>query len=806
MKSVQALVGRLAELTPDELTALLDARRVHSAALRAAREPQNLVQLAERLLEDRSVATCVARLSTPGLQVLAAGVWLATRRHGALQQQPYWTPLEPSERPVPAADLLAFLSGDDPGLRAAAQRTLTELQELLLVLPAGPGEVALPAFVHRHLADTIGLSRPAAQLMSDAFNAPEVHRVAAGLDLPPSRNRQTAQDGVLALLGDRERVRALVAVAPAGARELVDRLVQGPPVLRTHCFMPLGGYHYGPGTKYQLRPRGSGDPGTDWLAEHGMLVPIGPDLAELPFEVIDALADGRVTARFEPDPPVLGRGGHGLSPVPGSLREAQAAAATASRKVELLLAACAAVPPNVRKAGGLAVRDTRRLAKAIDAPEDRTRFWIDLAYNADLLGEYQEQPEGPAPRGRSRRPVAPSTPLRLLPTARYDGWLSRSPAERLVPVVTTWAVMPEILSWWPEERDETPVALVTPQDQEAVPLRRHVLAALASLPPGEGLGPVAVIGPDTLAELTGLIGWRCPGLVVSGPPDTQQPGADQTRAESDGRVLATLREAELLGVVAHGRLTPLGEGVLALLERTDAADWFPYVPGVAGKDDEAYADPLAALRAAVADLLPPPQETARFQADLTAIAAGAPSAALAELLGSAADRESEGHAVVWRFSAASVRRALDGGQTSEELLAALREAAEGALPQPLEYLVRDTGRTHGQVRVVRSACCIRSDDEALVLELSRTRVLAKLALRRIAPTVLISTHSPSATLDALRAAGYAPVLEAETGVTVVERAPGTRAESRMPTFDRSRRRHAPTTTTAELARRLLSGA
>jgi hypothetical protein len=31
------------------------------------------------------------------------------------------------------------------------------------------------------------------------------------------------------------------------------------------------------------------------------------------------------------------------------------------------------------------------------------------------------------------------------------------------------------------------------------------------------------------------------------------------------------------------------------------------------------------------------------------------------------------------------------------------------------------------------------------------------------------------------------VLEAESGVTVVERAPGTRAEQRMPSYDRMRR-------------------
>lgn len=770
MKSAQALAALLAALTPDELAALLEARRVRGDIRRSGRGPQSLDDLAQRLLEDRSVGDAVGRLTAPGLQLLSAGVWLAARRHGALMPQPYWTALEPSSRPVATEALLEFLAGDDKGLRGAAERVLTELQRLALVLPAGAGELALPGFVHRHLAETMGLSRPAAQLMSEAFNAPEVHRIAAGLDLPSSRNRETAQAAVVAALGDRELVRSLIAGAPPDAAEMLQLLVQGPPLLRTHCFVPLGGYHYGAATKYQLRPGGSGDPATDWLAEHGMLVPIGPDLVELPYEIIDAAADGRVTARFDPEPPVLAAGVH---PVPEALREAQAAAASASRRMELLLAACAAAPPGIRKSGGLAVRDTRRLAKAIEAPEEQTRLWLDLAYNADLLADHQELPDGPAPRGRGRRPAVPSAPLRLLPTGRYDVWLSRSPAERLVPLVATWAVIPEILTWWPEYREETPVALVAPQDQEAVPLRRELLRALASLPPGQGLGPVAAFAAETLEELVRLVGWHSPGLVT---------------LDEDGlsRVLETLLEAEQLGVIAHGRPTPLGEAVLALLE-TDAADWFPCVPGIATKGGDAYEGPLRLLREACTALLPPPQQKARFQADLTAVAAGAPSAALAELMGSAADRESEGHAVVWRFSAASVRRALDAGMSADDLLAELREAAEGTLPQPLEYLVRDTGRTHGRVRVVRSACCIRSDDEALVLELSKTRVLAKLGLRRIAPTVLISTHSPSATLDALRAAGYAPVLEAESGVTVVERTPGTRAEQRMPSYDRMRR-------------------
>ncbi|QMU72757.1 helicase-associated domain-containing protein [Streptacidiphilus sp. P02-A3a] len=811
MKSSTALRNRLAQLSPGELAALLRARRVGAATARNGSEPRSLAQLAEHLLEDRSVADAVSRLSLPGLQVLSAAVWLASQTHGAPAPGPYWTPLEPSARTLPEAGLLELLSGGDAALRAAAERELAALRARLLVLPAAGGELALPAFVHRHLSDGLGLGRPVAQLMTDAFNAPEVHRIAAGLDLPGDRDRATAQAAVVELLGDGEQLRALLATAPPAAAELLARLAAGPPLLRTHCFLPLGGYHYGPGTKYQLRPGGSGDPGTDWLAAHGLLVPVAADLAELPFEVVDALTGGRVNAPFDPEPPRLR-----AEPVPDVSREAQAAAATASRRVELLLAACAAVPPTVRKVGGLAVRDTRRLAKAIGAAEEQTRLWIDLGYHADLLGIREPEPERSAGRGRGRRPAAPAEPVRLLPTTRYDDWQTRSPADRLVPVICAWAVVPEVLSWWPEYREETPVALVAPQDVEAVPLRRQLLAALATLPPGTGLGPAAALGGRALRELVGLVGWLRPGLVGSDP--------DAADPDTAGRVLATLREAELLGAVAHGRLTALGEAVLALLDG-DAADSFPYVPGsVPGPDqadaadvsadDVAADDPgaadagtLATLRAALAELLPPPRTTARFQADLTAIAAGAPSAELAELLGSAADRESEGHAVVWRFGAASVRRALDAGSSAQELLARLSEVAEGGLPQPLEYLVRDTGRTHGHIRVVRSACCVRSDDESLVLELSRTRALARLELRRIAPTVLISTASPAATLEALRAAGFAPVLEAETGVTLVERAPELRAEERMPAYHRMRgeRRRSPADPRALAARLLGEG-
>ena len=385
----------------------------------------------------------------------------------------------------------------------------------------------------------------------------------------------------------------------------------------------------------------------------------------------------------------------------------------------------------------------------------------------------------------------------MLPTERYDEWLAAPPARRLLPFVATWAVVPEVFSHWPDEND-TPVALIAPEDGEAVDLRHAVLEALATLPAGHGVatGKSARGRATALAALIATAAWFRPTALTQGAEETE-------------RVEATLAEAELLGVVAHGALTSLGHAVLGFL-RAGAHRHFPAVPGAgpALRDRPALDDAVRRLSAALDALLPAPQTTARFQADLTAVVAGAAASELTDLLAACADRESEGHAAVWRITPAAVRRALDSGLDAADLLARLADVSEGGrpLPQPLEYLVKDTARTHGRMRVVRSACCIRSDDEALVSELAAARALARLGLRRIAPTVLISTADPEATLAALRAAGYAPVLEAETGTTVIEKARQERAPKRMPSLSGARPRRGQGPGTAQsLAGALLAG-
>ena len=132
--------------------------------------------------------------------------------------------------------------------------------------------------------------------------------------------------------------------------------------------------------------------------------------------------------------------------------------------------------------------------------------------------------------------------------------------------------------------------------------------------------------------------------------------------------------------------------------------------------------------------------------------------------------------MLWRFSPASVRRALDEGSSAEQLLHALRGIAETDLPQPLTYLIGDVQRRHGSLTVVPALCCVRSDDEALLIEVAAHRSLRSLRPLLIAPTVISFAGAAGVVLDALRAAGYMPVPADESGVVQLHR-PALRGKS-----------------------------
>jgi hypothetical protein len=179
-------------------------------------------------------------------------------------------------------------------------------------------------------------------------------------------------------------------------------------------------------------------------------------------------------------------------------------------------------------------------------------------------------------------------------------------------------------------------------------------------------------------------------------------------------------------------------------------------------------DPGAAA-AALEPLLPAPLDHILVQGDLTAIAPGPLEGHLAVQLHQVADVESRGGATVYRFTTGSVRRALDAGWSAQEIHAFLDDVSRTPVPQPLTYLVDDTARTFGTLRVGYAEAFLRTDDEAALETLLRDRRAASLGLRRLAPTIVVSTTPIDVLLPRLRDLGLAPVVEAEDGTVRVAR-------------------------------------
>ncbi|MGH8919023.1 MAG: helicase-associated domain-containing protein, partial [Actinomycetes bacterium] len=205
-----------------------------------------------------------------------------------------------------------------------------------------------------------------------------------------------------------------------------------------------------------------------------------------------------------------------------------------------------------------------------------------------------------------------------------------------------------------------------------------------------------------------------------------------------------VREAELLGLLALGAATVLGRAL-----------------------------PAGTLTSVMAELVSGAHTSAVIGADLTAVVLGPPATDLSRLLDSVADRESRGAATTWRFTPGSIRAAFDRGAAAGDLIGELASIAPAGLPQALEYLIGDVARTHGQLGVIELGCAIVADDPTLLRELVGNRKLGRLGLATLAPTVLASRTGSAATLSALRAAGYAPVLRAVDGSVLISAPPNT---------------------------------
>ncbi|AYY11557.1 WYL domain-containing protein [Actinobacteria bacterium YIM 96077] len=454
----------------------------------------------------------------------------------------------------------------------------------------------------------------------------------------------------------------------------------------------------------------------DHLLATGLLIPVGDDAVVLPREVGLHLRGGTIGKDFQVSAPEPEVTEHDPDLVD---RTGAASAFDIVRKIETLLDAWAAAPPSVLRTGGLGVRDFRKLPGLLDTDEIGAALIVELTYIGGLLATAQDDEDV------------------WLPTSEYDTWQRGSIAERWVSIVRDWLTTSRVagLVGTRDDRDRLIPALGGDLDRPVAPeIRAQVLDVLNGLPPGSA---------PTRDGVTAAVRWRRPRR------------GGRLR---DDLVGWTLREAELLGVT--------GRGALASYAR----------PLLGGTGERAS----SAASSALEPHLPEPLDHVLLQADLTAVAPGPLRSDIIRELGLLAEVESRGGASVHRFTEDSIRRALDAGRTADDVHEFLASVSRTPVPQPLSYLVDDVARRHGSLRVGPASSFIRSDDHAVLAQIMASPQASALGLRRLAPTVLVSSLDGITLLERLRQLGFAPTPENADGSIVVARSEPRRTPSTVP--------------------------
>ncbi|ROR95948.1 XPB/Ssl2-like helicase family protein [Salana multivorans] len=401
--------------------------------------------------------------------------------------------------------------------------------------------------------------------------------------------------------------------------------------------------------------------------------------------------------------------------------EAARAATTLLRRLTALADLWTQQPGVTVRTGGVAVREVRRVARALDLDEADVVRLVELA---GIGGEVGLREHGD---DRAWAPLAPSevgasregaTGVDRLAGTRRPDEDADDDADDL-----RWARV--VLAWWWSDRAPALAGTVAPDGSRRAPLgdgldrawarrlRRRVLEALAAWPAGAA--------PDAEAVRAHLA-WHSPLL----PPPL-------------GTVRAVLAEAAMLGLTGAGSLAPTGR---ALLADPDGPE----------------------LATALRGLLPASVDRVLLQGDLTAVVPGRPAPAVARLLRLATEIESTGDAVTARFTPASLERAVASGVTARELLADLADLSLTPVPQALEYAVRDAERRQGGLRAGPASSYLRAEDPVALLGLVEADELGLLLL---APTVAVSTL-PAAHLATLLGGMGRPVVVEGPGGQVLD--------------------------------------
>jgi len=473
-----------------------------------------------------------------------------------------------------------------------------------------------------------------------------------------------------------------ISAAPEDVRFVIEKLLWGPPVGKVSD------------ANKKVTVESAKSP-IEWLLARGLVIPTGPETIMLPKEVALALRENKLVKEVDPGAPeVIPDKTVKLKPdsVGGEIAFAFV------KQTEQLLDAWSISPPPVLRSGGLSARDLTKAAELLDTDESATALIIEIAHAAELLAtDFHQQPS-------------------WAPTTGYDIW-------RIKDVATKWESL--VLAWWnsaraifligeKDEKGDRINALQGGLDRIGIPLIDLRTLALEAMQ----------FGSTNAEQMVAWVSWH-------------RPRRDKKMVHRV--VIATLAQAELLGVSGMGRLTTAGK---ELLHHQEIAN-------------------------CVSEFLPTPIDYIMLQADLTAVAPGPLIADLERELSAIAEIESRGAATVYRFNEVSIRRGLDLGKSADGIKNLLSKTSKTPVPQPLTYLIEDTARKHGAIRLGAAPAYLRSDDSTLLDALMRDARITALMPQRIAPTVVIFQADPEDAAAVLSQSGYTPTLESADGSMLV---------------------------------------
>lgn len=668
---------------PAWLAGLSDDALVRVCELRpdvATPPPSSVDVLASRLRLPASTARAMGTVSWPELLVLATAAALGADS-GAV--------------PLSAAAHRLGVDDDNAG-SAIFHAAVARLRELTLlwgepehvrIVPVTASAIAAAPVVAPHPGEPTGT---------------ELEKAWAGLSAPAA--------GVLEAIA---RGRTPVGTLGAGASESLRAAATE--LAAAGLAEITGGTATGPGTGIAAAAGAGagGDPNTAELvvprahaldrARHGTREP-GASLLQLP-------------AWAEPVEVRTGRAAKNADASGG------VAALELLHRCDSVLAALSIVPMATLKAGGVGVRELRRVARASRLEESELPLLLDVLAASGLIAV------GDTDMGE----VAYDSVW--APTEAADIWSAREPARRWAELVLAWWSMPRA-SWRVGAELEgggTVPALGDPVGPPPATERARVLGALA------GLDPAAEPGDTLLPE---VVRWFSPVWL--------------SRAGTTP-VTETVAEARRMGLVV-------------VTTATSAARL------LAGRSAPGPAPTLEDLEPVLAAALPDPVSEVIVQADLTILAPGPLVPELAAEFALLADVESAGAATTYRVTETTLRRALDAGRTASGVRDLLARTSLTPVPQSLDYLVEDVARRHGRLRVGTALSFVRCDDPSLVAQVLGSPVAERCALRSVAPTVLISQARPLDLVEALREDGFAPVVEDTTGAVVALTRPVARVQ------------------------------